>query len=284
MQPPSANHLFTFDTIGSRFWVEHLSGASIKPLVRREILDYVNQFDNDYSRFKPDSLIMQLAKSGELISPPVELLRMLDYSKELYYASEGAFNITVGATLSKLGYGDPKDAGTAITDPWEYIHYGKGKVAIPKGLVIDLGGLGKGWLIDGVAAILQRHGINNFIVNGGGDLYVQSPEPVEFALEDPYNEERVLQTVRIQCGALAGSNTRKRSWDTAVGRKHHIIDPASGDSSNSGIVASYVIADTALVADSLATIAILRPGLKDVLSKKYKAKMRLLPEQPVTTS
>lgn len=209
---------------------------------------------------------------------------MLDYSKKLYHASNGAFNIAVGATLSALGYGDPKHAGVAAANPWSYIQYSKTRITAPKGLVVDLGGLGKGWLIDGVAAILQRHGINNFIVNGGGDLYVQSPEPVEFALEDPYNEERVLQTVRIQCGALAGSNTRKRSWDTATGRKHHIIDPVSGDSSSSGIVASYVIADTALVADSLATVVIVRPDLQDKLTKEYNVKIRLLPEQPVATS
>lgn len=268
MQQPK-QYIFTFDAIGSRFWFEDLTGKRLPMRIQKLVQGYADEFDNNYSRFKLDSLVSKLAVSGVLHSPPSELLDMLDISKQMYDVTDGVFNITVGATLSNLGYGSTHVGDRLLTSPWDLVVWNKDMVRVPKGVVLDFGGLGKGWLIDKIAELLRQNGIERFIVNGGGDLYIQNTEPVSFALENPLESGKALQTVHIQQGALAGSSTVKRSWAAGGGTKHHIINPATGDSSDSGVLASFVLADTALIADCLATVLIVAPSLKDRLERHF---------------
>lgn len=273
---------FQFDSIGSRFWLERLDGEPFTNDIKAKVTDYANMFDASYSRFNKDSLVARLARTGVLKQPPAELLEMLDYSRQTYDISEGAFNVTVGAVLHKLGYGARRHGGSVIADPWHVITWSKDKVVVPRGMMLDFGGFGKGWMIDAISAMLKANSIGRFVVNGGGDLYVQNDTPIDFALEDPLRPGYALRGVQIATGALAASNTTKRSWHDGDMKKHHIIDPATQDSSHTPVIASFVTANTALVADTIATIVIIRPDLKEKLKKQLDASI-LLVEQPVAT-
>ena len=267
---------YEFDAIGSRFWLERLDGGVFTTEIRQAIDDYVALFDLRYSRFRDDSLVSGLFDTGVIVAPPQEMLRMLDYAREMYAASDGVFDLTVAGALSKLGYGSHRHDADIRTNLWDILEYSPEEIRCPKGIMLDFGGFGKGWLIDEISRILRDHGASQYIVNGGGDLFVQSDTPIEFALEDPHKPDSVYKTVSLTTGALAGSNVLKRAWDTEKGTKHHIIDPATGDSSSSEYVASYVLAHTALIADTLATIVIIRPELKDRLSRAYDAGVMLV--------
>lgn len=267
---------YEFDAIGSRFWLKRLDGGIFSSGLRAEIDQYVALFDLRYSRFRDDSLVSQLFDTGIISDPPEEMLRMLDYAKEMHVASDGVFDLTVAGTLSSLGYGSRKHAGDIRPDLWSILEYSSEEIRCPPGIMLDFGGFGKGWLIDEIARIMREHGVTQYIVNGGGDLLVQSDKPVTFALEDPHHPDTVYKTVSLEKGALACSNTIKRSWKTDTGTKHHIVDPATGDSSDSSYVGSYVIAHTALIADTLATIVIIRPMLRDSLARTYDAHVMLI--------
>ena len=271
-----AANVFSFDSIGTTFWIERLDGKEFGPGLQRTITEYAQNFDDTYSRFKDASLIGQLAQTGVLKHPTSELRAMLDYSRRMYEVSDGAFNITVGATLHRLGYGRRVHGGDVLVDPWGAVQWSSKKVSVPQGLMLDFGGFGKGWLIDKIGVLLRHNGVTRFIVNGGGDIFVQNSEPIEFALEDPKKPGRTLQTVKIAHGALAGSDTVKRSWDDGGARKHHIIDPRRNDSAHTPVLASYVLAPTALIADTLATIVIIRPSLKPKLTALFNADISLI--------
>ncbi len=271
-----AADLFNFDSIGTTFWLERLDGQPFSPDLQRRLVEYAQNFDDTYSRFKDTSLIGELARTGVLKRPSAELVAMLDYSRRMYDISDGVFNITVGATLHRLGYGQRVHGGDALVDPWGVVRWDHAKVTVPKGLMLDFGGFGKGWLIDKLGALLRHNGVTQFIVNGGGDIYVQSSKPVEFALEDPKSPGSVLKTMQIAHGALAGSDIVKRSWDDGAMRKHHIIDPRRNDSAHTPVAASYVLAPTALIADTLATIVIIKPDLKPKLAALFNADILLI--------
>ncbi len=272
----SNQSIYEFDAIGTRFWLERLDGGMFTPELRTAINECVALFDLRYSRFRDDSLISQLFDTGTIPNPPEEMLRMLDYAKEMHAVSGGAFNLTVAGSLSRLGYGSRKYAGDIRLDLWDILSYSSEEIRCPAGIMLDFGGFGKGWLVDGIAHIMRDHGVTQYIVNGGGDLFVQSDTPIEFALEDPNHPDTVYKTVSLTVGALAGSDTIKRSWETSSGLRHHIIDPTTGDSTDSSYVASYVIAHTALIADTLATIVIIRPTLKETLARAYDAHIMLI--------
>jgi len=266
---------YEFEAIGTHWWLERLDGGRFNDSIREAFATYTTEFDRRYSRFRDDSLIIQLALRGVLRHPPTEMTTMLKYAEELYKASDGVFNPCVGAVLHTLGYGSRSHAGQS--GPFnKLVSLSAAEIRVPKGLVLDFGGFGKGWLIDEYARILREHGVKEYIVNGGGDLYVEAAKPISFALEHPYDPALKIGDIQITKGALAASSTVKRAWRDGNKVYHHIIDPRTGMSSETDIVATFVQADSALIADSLATILIIRPDLKESLDKRYNAKTLLI--------
>ncbi|MEO5949726.1 MAG: FAD:protein FMN transferase [Candidatus Saccharimonas sp.] len=261
-----------FDAIGTHWAIEVISAQEFTDELIATIHDTVDLFDQRYSRFREDSLIAELARKGVVINPPTEMLEMLDFAKDMYDISDGAFTIAVGATLHRMGYGKRVHGREINRTLWDEIVYSREKIVIPKGEMLDFGGFGKGWLVDKIVEILREADMKEFIVNGGGDLYCQSETPIEFRLEDSRDEMKQFGQTRITSGALAVSNTIKRTWHDGDESKHHIIDPVADDSSDSGVIATYIRADTALVADTMATILILRPDCENMLKTRYGLK------------
>lgn len=270
--------IYDFDGIGTHWWIERLDGKAFDDKLKKTIAATLEQFDQRYSRFREDSLVSELLQTGRLKNPPAEMLAMLEFAKEMHKVSQGAFDITVGNTLHQFGYGKRAIAKEeADTDTfWDDIVITPKEIRYPDGVMLDFGGFGKGWLIELFSEDMRTAGIDEFIVNGGGDLYVQSPTPVEFALQDPHDDTIGIGSVSIATGSLAASSTLKRVWQDGESQKHHIIDPRLHDSSRTSVVASFVVADRALIADTLATILILRPTLEPLLTQKYGIQAKLI--------
>ncbi len=271
------NSLYEFDAIGTHWWIEIVSRQQFSAHLKKTIDNTAEQFNQRYSRFREDSLVSELFRTKRLSNPPAEMVRMLEFAKEMHAVSEGAFDSTVGNTLHRFGYGKRSIARSVNLDHfWDEIVITPAEIILPEYVMLDFGGFGKGWLIDQLVRDMKLAGIREFIVNGGGDLYVQAKEPILFKLEDPYDTTTSIGNIKIQQGALAGSNTLKRTWEDSGKIKHHIIDPHQQDSSDTGVVASYVAASSATIADTMATILILRPELDHKLAKQYRLKTKLV--------
>lgn len=254
---------YEFEAIGTHWWLERLDGNEFDEPTKRALQAYTDEFDRRYSRFRDDSLIAELAENGVVRRIPTELFRMLNFASKLYDETDGVFTPLVGGALQGLGYGKLQgtiSAGDSLSSKDSGLAWNKRSVRVNKGVVLDFGGFGKGWLIDEYAKI----------------LYIQASEPISFALEHPYNPTLKIGDIRIQKGALAASSTVKRAWDHNGQRQHHIIDPATGKSSDSDVVASFVCAHTALVADSLATVLIIRPELRAKLETLYNVETAII--------
>ncbi len=261
--------LYEFESIGTHWWCEILSDDEFTPELIAELTYIREEFDQRYSRFRDDSLVSELYYTGVLEQPPKELIEMLTFAQQMYIDSDGAFTLAVGPRLHALGYGKRAYGGDIDQNIWDRIAYNAQRVTLPKGTMLDFGGHGKGWLIDLFVRCMRRHHIDQFIINGGGDLYVQSQQPVDIALEHPTDSTLMIGQVKLQNAALAASSTVKRRWEHNGKTHHHIIDPRTSESSETDVIASYVIAKTALIADTMATILILRPELEEKLSKTH---------------
>lgn len=261
---------YEFDAIGTHWWCEALDDSSVFTAdIINGITQICDEFDRRYSRFKEDSLVGKLYGTGELLDAPEEMRRMLSFAHELYDVTEGVFDIGVGATLHGLGYGSRKYAGTSPKNIWHEISYTTKKISAPQGVMLDFGGQGKGWLIDRIVELLRSEGFQQFIVNGGGDMYIASKEPIKIALEDPEKPGKYWGEALLMNEALAGSSTTKRTWTHNGMRHHHIIDPVLQSAAESGVKGTFVKASTATVADALATVLIVRPQLREKLEGYY---------------
>jgi len=246
-----------------------LDGSRFPESLSAEIWERADTFDHLYSRFRDDSLVAELFRTGRIDHPPAEMIAMLDFAREIHEASEGMLNLSVGGSLHAKGYGERKYSGRVLPDLWDHLSYDSQAVTLPPGIMLDFGGFGKGWLIDAIVEICRQHGAKNFIVNGGGDLYVDADTPIDIYLEHPTSPTHAMGQTKITRGALAASSVYKRVWREAEKKHHHIIDLTTGQSSNDGAAATYVKADSALIADTMATILIIRPDLEPRLKKQY---------------
>jgi len=261
----------TAEGLGTRWIIELLGDEATFPQdIAKHIKTTITLFDDTYSRFKRDSLVGQLNRKSILYNPPKELVDMFAFAHKMYDATEGAFNISVGGTLQKLGYGEGSDSEHTQPNFWEYTTYTVNEIHIPNGASVDFGGFGKGWLLDQLAAMLEMRGHQYYLINGGGDIVVSAPKPIELGLEHPYDPSKIIGSTPITKGALAVSSVVKRRWVKDGQTYHHIIDPATAKPADNGIISTYVKGETALIADTLSTIVLLRPELEAKLKAQFK--------------
>lgn len=255
--------------------------AELAELLKQEI----TLFDDTYSRFKEDSLVGQLNSSGVLPYPPHELVDMLAFAQKMYDATDGAFDISVAGTLQKLGYGQAIKTRTVYPNFWKEVICTDKEICIPKESAIDFGGFGKGWLLDRLAVIIEQHGHQYYLINGGGDIVVSSPTPIELGLEHPYDTSKMIGSTWTRKGSLAVSSVVKRRWVKDGETYHHIIDPKTAKPADNGVITAYVKGKTGLLTDTLATIMLLRPELKIRLEQQFAVKAIIISEnqlQPAT--
>ena len=222
------------------------------------------KFEANYSRFRPDSLLTRLNRAKRLEKPPAELLRMLTIACEYYELSEGYFNIATETHQRAQGY---DAAYSFVDDPRlqpvtlgidDALHFDEQGVLLDSRVTLDLGGLGKGFLIDKLAAeFWRKFNLRYFVINGGGDIYATSNQgrPIELHLVSSHDRQwhgKVSVTNR----ALCASSPKLRSW----GRRTHIINPLTPDVIPTR--SSFVLARSAVEADILATVATLVPAEK----------------------
>lgn len=243
------------------------------------IKNELDAFERRFSRFKIDSELSRLnAAAGSEFLASAEMIDLLKAARELYRETDGIFEPLILPQLLRAGYTKSFDIHLEAELP-NYleaqlpngrhgfgevlIDEARGTVTLPAGAQIDLGGIGKGYVADLVCAYLTDDQKNFWISLGGdirfcGDL---NGSPWQVGVQDPFNHEKDLFDVVIsgEFCAVATSGTTKRRFAHADGREssHHIIDPRTGHSAASGIVATTVVADTAARADVLAKSALI---------------------------
>lgn len=199
--------------------------------------------------------------------------KALEYSK----MSGGAFDITVGpiTSLWKLGTNEARvPSPEEIKAKLPLVGYEKIKlddknnsVMLEKpGMIIDLGGIAKGYAASQAVDILKSHGIKKAIVNlGGSSVYVIGSKdnnlPWSIGLQHPRLAQGAgfLGIIKESDKAISTSGDYERYIIKDGKRYHHIIDPKTGYPAESGVIADTVVLDSSINnnpmnADGLSTI------------------------------
>jgi len=275
----------TYESMGTSWTISIWDSVAESQLVelQKEILEKSENFNQKYSRFISDSFVTEISTKTGVIECPPDFVPMLRLYKKFYEASNGKLNPLIGFSISDLGYDAnyslkkrehvrptwPLDKTIRIVDDTH--------VSIQEPVLVDFGALGKGYFVDTLKQYLVEQGFNRFLVDGSGDsAYVSQGEPVQVGLEHPDDPTKVIGRIEVVGGAICASGTNRRKW----GNGHHIIDPHTLISPDE-IIATWVLADTAAVADGLATALFLSEPEKFkrdfkfeycLLNKDYKIK------------
>ncbi|TQJ60567.1 thiamine biosynthesis lipoprotein [Arthrobacter sp. SLBN-83] len=250
---------FSFQGIGTDWTVS--TPLPLPASVRKRLLDLVEKFDRDWSRFRSDSLVAELAREPGRYEFPDEAAPLGELYRLLYRLTGGAMTPLIGGSLERLGY-DPayslRPAGPPLPAPeWEAILTWSGTVLVASApVVLDIGAAGKGLLVDLVAAELDAAGVDGFVIDASGDLLARGAGPLSVALEHPYNQAQAIGLVNLDGRALCASAANRRAWGDGL---HHVLDGTTGQPVRTA-VATWTLAGTAMVADALATALFFVPG------------------------
>jgi thiamine biosynthesis lipoprotein len=239
-----------FEAIGTHWRVD--TRDALPPPIADAVTERVTRFDRDWSRFRADSRIAALATPGRHRLAD-DAGPLLEFYRELYAATAGRVTPLVGRTLEALGYDATyrlRPTGDIPSVPaWEDAVAWDGVfLDVVRPVVLDVGAAGKGYLVDLVSDLLAEAGIAEHIVDASGDLRTRGV-PMRIALEHPRDPRKAVGVAELPDGAFCASATSRRSWGDGL---HHVLDPATGLPAR-GVLATWVLAPTALVADGIAT-------------------------------
>jgi len=223
------------------------------------LIDMLRGLERRWTRFDESSEIRQL-RSGRwnrVSSPTGSLLERCDRAWRL---TGGVFDATMGEAMVANGYGGdrsiaPEKCGDRA-GRWSEVRIDRTGLAvwIPEGVAIDAGGIGKGFAADLIVRRARGLGVPWLTVDVGGDMRLggerAQPWTVAAELDGPGARCVVFE---VTGGAMATSSTIRRSWGPAHDRRHHLLDPSTGWSSDSDLVSVSVWAPSAWQAEALAT-------------------------------
>ncbi|MFG1493421.1 FAD:protein FMN transferase [Halobacteriovorax sp. ZH4_bin.1] len=232
----------------------------------------VNRIQNKFTDFE-DSPFNEINKYAGIRPVKVdgEIWDIIQRANKISKESNGVFDISF-ATIGHL-WRKAKNEGRTLSflersQVQSYIDYRKIKfnrftksVYLPfEQMRIGLGGIGKGYAVDKVYELLLKEGLHNFYINGSGDIRVHSlpnaPRAWRIGIRNPLSKDssKSIGVIQLATGSVASSGGYIQFNPNSEGfSDHHIVNPKSG-LSRDDILATTVIADNTVSADTTATI------------------------------
>ena len=230
----------------------------------------IRRFERKFSRYRPDSVTSAINRAAGVapVGIDAETAAILQYASVCHEQSGGVFDITSGVLRriwnrerTALPTQSEMDACLALVG-WDKVLCSEEQVYLPiPGMELDFGGVVKEYAAD-AAAIVARQGIRHGLVNLGGDICVVGSQPGgdpwRIGIAHPVNADSALATVSLTGGALTTSGSYERYVEIEDRRYSHLIDPNTGWPVE-GLLSASVAAQQAIVAGSVASIALLQP-------------------------
>jgi thiamine biosynthesis lipoprotein len=235
--------------------------------IRQTLEAEVRRLEAKFSRYLNDSLLSKLNR-GELNDQSLdeETVGLLNYATQCFELSGHMFDPTVGILRKVWRYNENQIPSSSQLKPllecigWEKVNWNGESLRIPPHMEIDFGGIVKEFAADRLNQLLKQFGLSG-LVNLAGDIAVSDPPPNEkawrVAIQNPRGQGAIA-TIDLASGSIAGSGDYERYVEVNGKRYCHILKPDTGFPAEECFSSVSVIADSCLVAGSVATIAMLK--------------------------
>lgn len=255
--------------------VYHVTYQSNRNL-QKEIEAELHKVDNSLSMFNPSSTISKVNASQKYdVSNDRMFQEVFSLAEKISGETSGAFDITVAPLVNAWGFGFksrqmPTDR--QVDSLRHLVGYkkvrltsdGSQKVIIKddQRIMLDCSGIAKGYGSDMVARVLRSHGIENFMVEIGGEVVAcginDKRLPWKIGVTKPTDDSTQvggeLQTVLNVTDMAMATSGNYRNFYYKGGRKYaHTIDPATGRPVQHSILSATVLAKDCATADAYAT-------------------------------
>lgn len=225
------------------------------------------------STYQPGSELSRFNASSATgwfwVSP--ELVEVVAAAQAVSEASLGAFDVTVGPLVNLWGFGPTVNADVLPNAGeiqaaqsrvgWQKLELQAQPPALRKerpDLYVDLSAIAKGYAVDQVAALVESEGVDNYLVEVGGELRGRGlngrGEPWQIAIEQPVVSKRAMfRVVALRDIGMATSGDYRNFFEIDGERYSHTIDPATGQPVGHRLASVTVLAAETMQADAWAT-------------------------------
>ena len=281
-QKPDQTARVTFLAMGG-IPVEIIATGVSKPTfdsVTDNVTHQVSEWEKQMSLYQSDSIVNQIVGFPNTPVPvPAETWKTLQYAKEAYTMSQGAFDITIGPLITLW----KESARNQVLPSKEAVVYRQEMTGFhrlqlinesvkwtPSNQIplsdqkfrIDVGGIAKGlfaeWICKGLTENFEKQGVKGLkkiIVNVGGDMYCHTTHATTYCqigIQDPF-ENKLWGKIPARNQAVVTSGTYERFFEIQGQRYCHILDPRTGMPIETNLVSVTIIDPSGALADALAT-------------------------------
>ena len=235
------------------------------------------RMNQSMSTYWPNAIISKVNRN-ESVTTDADFKKVFQTAKTIWKQTDGYFDPTVGALVNAYGFGPTKSLEQidhAVIDSLLNLT-GLDKVSLlsdgtinkaHKNIHLDLNAIAKGYAVDALASMLQSLGYDQFLLEVGGELFASglNPEkekPWRVAIDHPKQKigRTFIATLPLQNQGMASSgNYRKFRTDVSGKRYVHTVNPKTGETVQSNVLSTSVLAPSTMLADAYATALMAMP-------------------------
>ncbi|MFY2825472.1 FAD:protein FMN transferase [Ruegeria sp. MALMAid1280] len=262
------------ETMGTTFNITAIGEDLDEDALAAAVQETLAEVNAKMSNWDPNSEVSTFSAATSTDPMPVsaEFAQVMMAANDVHEKTGGIFDVTLGPLIELWGFGPrtPEDPVPSDADI-EAALSGVGQTrllsldaeagtlakSVP-GVGINLSAIAKGFGIDAVAETLREAGIEDYLVEIGGDLVTKGQndkgETWRIGIEKPQAGAQTPQLI-VSVGDLgmASSGDYKNFFEQDGVRYSHIIDPTTGRPITHRTTSVTVLAETAMMADAWAT-------------------------------
>jgi len=239
-------------------------------VTQNQVDSLLDDFDQSASLWVENSLLSRINKNDTEVRLDQHLIDLFNQSRIISEATDGAFDITVGPLVKVWGFWfkEPIKVDQHVVDSLLPLVDFKG-ISIENGRIVksnpnmmfDFNAIAQGYSVDLTGGFLETKGINNYLVDIGGEVLGRGQKPdgnpwrvgIEKPSKDADSERQLKATISLRNRAVCTSGNYRKYYEIDGVRYSHAINPKTGYPAKNTLLSASVVADNAATADGYGT-------------------------------
>lgn len=231
------------------------------------ILQRLQAVDASLSMFNPNSIVSRINANQDVVVDSL-FTEVFNLSQQVSEQTKGNFDVTVAPLVNAWGFGfttdslptsEQIDSLKRFVGSEKVMLHGERLYKQHPAVMLDFSAIAKGYGVDCVARALAQEGVDNYLVNIGGEVVAHGTRPdgkpwrVGIEIPDTIGGAESIAYLQLTNAALATSGNYRRFYYKDGVRYAHTINPRTGRPVNHTLLSATVVAPTCALADAYAT-------------------------------
>ncbi len=238
---------------------------------QRQIDSVLQELDYSLSIYNPKSIVSKINQGDTGTFTMDSFFKdVMTKALEISSQTDKAFDVTVGHLVNAWGFGfeNKAEIDSTLIDSLlrsvgiqNVVLNNNQLIKLNKHTILDFNAIAKGYGVDVVGEFLKDHGIDDYLVEIGGEVVARGKKPGNKAwkigIEEPAQEStdtrKLNSVIELHNMAVATSGNYRNYYIENGQRYAHTLDPRTGYPAKNKLLSATVFASTCLEADAYAT-------------------------------